>query len=58
LEGVAEEVERDVFILTRPVVVLAVDDPGLRGMKLQTAVRETTPDGLQHRPCLRLVAVL
>src|SRR3954469_12854277 len=29
LEGVAEEVERDVFILTRPVVVLAVDDPGL-----------------------------
>src|SRR3982751_1421671 len=44
LEGVAEEVERDVFVLPRPVVVLAVDDPGLRGMKLQTAVRQTTPD--------------
>src|SRR3954466_6362678 len=54
LEGVAEEVERDVFILPRPVVVLAVDDPGLRGMKLQTAVRETTPDRLQHRLCFRL----
>src|SRR3954447_12500601 len=58
LEGVAEEVERDVFILTRPVVVLAVDDPGLRGMKLQTAVRQTTPDGLQHRPRLRLAPAM
>src|SRR3954447_21189135 len=58
LEGVAEEVERDVFVLPRPVVVLAVDDPGLRGMKLQTAVRQTTPDGLQHRPRLRLAPAM
>src|SRR3954451_23694725 len=54
LEGVAEEVERDVFVLPRPVVVLAVDDPGLRGMKLQPALRQTTPDRLQHRLCFRL----
>src|SRR3954463_15527020 len=58
LEGVAEEVERDVFVLPRPVVVLAVDDPGLRGMKLQTAVRQTTPDGLQHSPRLRLAPAM
>src|SRR4051812_48417181 len=54
LEGVAEEVERDVFVPPRPVVVLAVDNLGLRGMKLQTALRETTPDRLQHRLCFRL----
>src|SRR4051794_10937020 len=58
LEGVAEEVERDGFVLPRPVVVLAVDDPGLRRMKLQTAVRQTTPDGLQHRPRLRLAPAM
>src|SRR3954462_11919238 len=58
LEGVAEEVERDVFILPRPVAVLAVDDPGLRGMKLQTALRETTPDRLQHRLCFRLAPAM
>src|SRR4051812_18645604 len=58
LEGVAEEVERDVFILPRPVVVLAVDDPGLRGMKLQTAFRQATPDRLQHSPRLRLAPAM
>ena len=39
-------------------VVLAVDDPGLRGIKLQTAVRQTTPDGLPHRPRLRLAPAM
>src|SRR3954447_8615216 len=58
LEGVAEEVERDVFVLPRPVVILAVDDPGLRGMKLQTAFRQATPDRLQHSPRLRLAPAM
>jgi hypothetical protein len=50
LEGVAEEVELDMLVLPRPVVVLAVDDPGLLRVKLQATFRKPTPDGLQHRP--------
>src|SRR6185295_10224373 len=48
LEGVAQEVERYVLVLPTPIVVLAIHDPGLRGMKLQTALDEPIPDGLQH----------
>src|SRR5262245_19120774 len=49
LEGVPEEIELDVFGLPRPVVILAVDNPGLHWVKLQTALLEPTPDGAQHR---------
>ena len=49
LEGVAEEVELDMFVPPRPVVILAVHDPGLLRMKLQAAFCKATPDGLQHR---------
>src|SRR3989304_6444149 len=55
LEGIAQEVERDVFVLPAPIVVLAVHDPGLRGMKLQTTLREPITDGRPHRFRLWLV---
>jgi len=45
LEGVPEEVERNVLVLPRPVIVFAVDDPSLRRVKLQTALRKSTSDG-------------
>ena len=35
LESVPEEIERHVLVVPRPVVVLVVDDPRLRRMKLQ-----------------------
>jgi hypothetical protein len=54
LEGVAQEVERYVLVLPGPIVVLAVDDPSLRRMKLQTALLEPTTDGLLHRTGLPL----
>jgi hypothetical protein len=37
------------FVAPRPVVFLAVHDPGLLRMKLQAAFCEATPDGFQHR---------
>src|SRR5208283_1554367 len=46
---VPEEVELDMFAAPRPVVFLAVHDPGLLGMKRQPAFCEATSDGLQHR---------
>ena len=38
----AEKVERDVLVFPRPVIVLAVNDLGLRWMKLQTALCKAT----------------
>src|SRR5208337_1920820 len=49
LEGVAEEVELDMFVASRPVAILAVHDPGLLMMKLQAALRKATSDGFPHR---------
>src|SRR5208337_2784411 len=46
---VAEEVELDMFVASRPVAILAVHDPGLLRMKLQAALRKATSDGFQHR---------
>src|SRR5262245_35260332 len=48
LEGVAKEVERVVLVFPWPVIVLAVNDLGLRWMKLQTAFCKARPDG-DHR---------
>src|SRR6266542_3554731 len=49
LKGVAQEVERNMFVLPTPIIVLAVDDPGLHRMKLQTALRKPISDGCQHQ---------
>src|SRR5262249_30537697 len=38
VEGIAEEIELDIFVFLRPVIILAVNDLGLRCMKLQTAL--------------------
>src|SRR5262249_28823947 len=51
---VAQEVELDVLVLALPVAILAVDDPGLLRMKLQTAFRQSRPDRLQQLLCLSL----
>src|ERR687891_367642 len=48
LEGVAEEVERDMLAVSSSIIVLAVDDPGLRRMKLQTALLEPITDRFEH----------
>src|SRR5208283_3122472 len=48
-ESAAKKVELDMFAAPRPVVFLAVHDPGLLGMKRQPAFCEATSDGLQHR---------
>src|SRR5262249_40103453 len=49
VEGIAEEIELDIFVFLRPVIILAVNDLGLRCMKLQTALCKACPDGIQHR---------
>src|SRR5215467_3184687 len=54
LEGIAEEVELDVLVRSPSIIVLAVDDLGLRWMKLKPAIRKSHPDGFQHRPRLFL----
>src|ERR1700674_31171 len=54
LEGVAQEVERYVFVLPVPIAVLAIDDPGFCWMKLQLAPLEPAMDGCQHLLGLRL----
>jgi len=48
LEGVAKEVERDVFAFLSPFIILAVDDPGFLRVELQTAFRKTFSDRLHH----------
>jgi hypothetical protein len=58
LEGVPEEVERDVFCLPKSVVILAIHDSGLRRVKLQFALRESTTDGVQHRTRLPLTPAM
>ena len=50
MEGIAEKVELDPLVLSSPVLVLAVDDFGLRWMQFQTAVGQPSSDGFQHRP--------
>ena len=54
LECVAQEIERHVFMTSPASGILAVDDPGLLGMKLQTALGKALPDRLQDRPSLAL----
>ncbi|HEY6397979.1 MAG TPA: hypothetical protein VIX82_11045, partial [Solirubrobacteraceae bacterium] len=54
LEGVPKKVELDMFETPGPVRIVAVDDPGLHRVKLQTALLESTTDGVQHRPGLSL----
>src|SRR5262249_44046327 len=58
LKGVAEEVERDALVLSSPIVVLAVNDPGLRRMKLQTALLEPIADRFEHLPRMPLAAAM
>ncbi len=48
LKGVPKEIERDVLESPGPAVFLAVHNPGLLRVKIQTALLEPTPDGLQH----------
>src|SRR5262245_34861096 len=48
LEGITEEVERDVLALSSSIVILAVDDPGLLRMKLQTALLEAITDRFEY----------
>src|SRR3954464_10252105 len=47
-KGVAEEVELDVLMLAPPVIVLAIHDLGLLGVKLKTAFLQTLPDRFEH----------
>src|SRR5229473_3976804 len=54
LEGVPQEVERHVRIFPGPAIPLAVDNPGLHRMKLQTALRKASPNSIQHRPSFLL----
>jgi hypothetical protein len=49
LEGVAKKIKRDVLAVSSSIVVLAVDDLGLRRMKLQTALLETDHGSLLLR---------
>src|SRR5262249_41051237 len=48
LEGVPQEVERHVRIFSGPALSLAVDNPSLHWMKLQTALLKAPTDSLQH----------
>src|ERR1700748_397238 len=48
LEGVAEEVKRDMLAISSSIVVLAVNDPGLHRVKLQTALLEPITDRFEH----------
>jgi hypothetical protein len=48
LEGVAEEIKRDVLAIPSSIVVLAVNDPGLHRVKLQTALLEPIADRFEH----------
>src|ERR1700736_1208828 len=48
LEGIPEEIERDILVRSPSVSVLAVDDLRLHWMKLQTALCKACPDGFQH----------
>ena len=54
LECVAQEIERHIFMTLPASGILAVDDPGLLGMKIQTALGKALPDRLQDRPSLAL----
>src|SRR5207244_8873680 len=58
LEGVPEEVERNILKFPGPVIVLAIHNPGLHRMKLQTARCKSTPDGIQHHTCLPLTRAM
>ena len=49
LECVAQEIERHVFMTLPASGIFAVDDPGLLGMKLQTALGKALPDRLRDR---------
>jgi hypothetical protein len=48
LEGVAQEVERYVFVFPTPIGILAINDPGLHRMKFQAAFLKPISDRLQH----------
>jgi len=54
LEGVPKEVERHVRVFPGPAIFLAVDNPSLRRMKLQTALHKATTDSVQHLTSLLL----
>ncbi len=54
LECVAQEIERHIFMTLPASGILAVDDPGLLRMKLQTALGKALPDRLHNRPSLAL----
>ena len=56
--GVPEEVKRNVRVFPGSVVILAVHDSSLRRVKLQFALPESTPDGVQHRTRLPLTAAV
>src|SRR4029453_19462437 len=47
-ERVPEELEPLIGMPSRPIVILAVDDPRLLGMHFQSAVLESTRDALQY----------
>jgi transposase len=49
LECVVQEIERHVFMTLPPSGILAVDDPRLLGMKLQSALGKAFPDRLQRQ---------
>src|SRR5262245_41512768 len=54
VEGIAEEVELDILVPAPAFSALAVNDLGLRWMKLQTAFCKACPDGFKHKPRLLL----
>src|SRR5215470_4976426 len=54
LEGVTEEIERDILVHSSAVIILAVDDLGLRCMKLKPALCKACPDDIEHKPRLLL----
>src|SRR5436853_1512213 len=58
LEGVAEEVERDVLIRPRPVVILAVNNPDRKSTRLNFSHLGITYDGFRLKQRLRLAPAM
>ena len=54
MKGVPEKIECNMLEVPRSAVFLAIDNPGLFRVKLQTALLNPAPHGLQYRAGLLL----
>jgi hypothetical protein len=57
-EFIPQEHERRDLMIVTPVVVLAVDDPGLARMQFQAHLREAASDGIPHLAGLLLTGAV